>query len=504
MSPSPNSDSRIRMLTGGSLERTAFSEVVRSLYRARATAKLLVSSKGEERTFSFDRGQILFASSNREAQLVGELLRTFGLADENLLLSAFEQALTQPGQGLARALTESGAVPSYVAEAAVRALSERLFFDTFRWGTGVFTVTPLDTAPEVPAKMDRPTGGLLLEALRRVPAPAAQLNSPLDPGSRPIFAADILLRYQALLVTHPEAELLGKVDGVVTVEQIHRDQKIVARLAATGLLQLVGQGRPIEKSRVAEGLLYLNVEISGAQPPARLAEQHEIQRELIWNTYRRLDWASHYDLLGVDPQANIDVIAKALHERARLFHPDHHMKEHLLDARDALEALFAGLRSAERTFRTPEARAAYDRTLEVSADTIALPGTEPTVEIQKEIARKNFNRAKTLYEEEDYYPAYEMIRQAVEFDPDKKEYWVLLARIQKKNPKWVKHATETMRRAVKFIPDNVELWWELSEACLTERNEPERVKALKEVMRLDPGNRRAQVALAEITAKASR
>ena len=187
-----------------------------------------------------------------------------------------------------------------------------------------------------------------------------------------------------------------------------------------------------------------------------------------------------------------------------MFHPDHHLKPHLTDTREALEALFASLRGAERTFRTPESRQAYDRTLEVSADTVALPGTEPTLEVQKEIARKNYTRAKVLYEEEDYYPAYEMVRQAVEFDPGQKEYWVLLARIQRKNPKWVRHATETMRRAVKFIPENVELWWELSEACLNERNEPERVKALKEVMRLDPGNRRAQVALQDITAKANR
>ena len=498
------SDSRPRMLTGGSLDRIPFAEVVRSLYRERTTAKLLVSRSGEERTFSFDRGQILFASSNREAQLVGELLRTFGLADENLLLSAFEKALNEPGFGLGRALTESKAVPAYVADAAVRALSERLFFDTLKWTSGVFTVTPLDAAPEVPSKMDRPTGGMLLEALRRIPAPASQLNSPLDPGSRPTFAPDLLLRYQAILVSAEEAEVLGKVDGTMTVEQIHRDQRIVARLAATGLVQLVAQGRPMEKSGVPEGLLFMNVEIAGAQPPARVAEQQELQRELVWNTYRRLDWATHYDLLGVEPEDPAEVLVKALHERARLFHPDHHLKSHLGDARDALEALFARLRIAERAFRSPDARTAYDRTLEVSADTIVLPGTAPTMEVQKEIARKNYTRAKVLYEEEDFYPAYEMTRQAVEFDPGQKEYWVLLARIQRKNPKWVRHATETMRRAVKYIPENVELWWELAEACLHERNEPERVKALKEVMRLDPANRRAQSALSEISAKAGR
>ena len=94
-----------------------------------------------------------------------------------------------------------------------------------------------------------------------------------------------------------------------------------------------------------------------------------------------------------------------------------------------------------------------------------------------------------------------MIRQAVEFDSEQKEYWVLLSRIQRKNPKWIKQATETMRRAVKKMPDSVDLWWELAEACAYERNETERVKALREVMRLDPVNRRAQQALAEINAK---
>ncbi len=489
-------------MTGGSLERAPFGEVVRTLYRERATAKLLITYRGEERSFWFDRGQILSASSNREAQLVGDLLRTFGLAEESLLMSAFEKALAEPGRGLARALTETGAVAAYVADAAVRALSERLFFDTFRWTNGVFTVSPLETAPDVPVRADRPTGGLLLEALRRLPAPAAQLNSPISPAARPVYAPDLLMRYQAFTVSAVEAEVLGRIDGVLTVEQIHPDQKVVARLAGTGLVHLVAPGRTVERTGIPEGLLFLNVDIAGASPAARIAEQLETQRELVRHTYRRLDWASLYDVVGVEPDVGPEALTKGIHERARLFHPDHHLKAHLGDDRDALEALFARVREAERVFRTPESRAHYDRTLEVHGSTVSLPGSVPTVEIQKEIARKNYTRAKGLYDEEDYYPAYEMVRQAVEFDPEQKEYWVLLSRIQRKNPKWIKQATETMRRAVKRMPDSVDLWWELAEACAYERNEPERVKALKEVMRLDPVNRRAQQALAELNAKA--
>jgi cytochrome c-type biogenesis protein CcmH/NrfG len=93
-----------------------------------------------------------------------------------------------------------------------------------------------------------------------------------------------------------------------------------------------------------------------------------------------------------------------------------------------------------------------------------------------------------------------MMRSAVDFDPDRAEYWIFLAKVQSRNPKWVRQATETLRRAATRLPENVEIWLALAEACARERNEMERVKALKEVLKLDPANRKATKALAEIAA----
>src|SRR5512138_883690 len=98
-------------LTGGTLEKTDLADVLRSAYAARRNAHVLVTLRGEERSFWFRRGRLVSASSNREAQHVGELLRTFGLADESVLFAAFERALAEPGRGLSAALRESGAVP---------------------------------------------------------------------------------------------------------------------------------------------------------------------------------------------------------------------------------------------------------------------------------------------------------------------------------------------------------------------------------------------------------
>lgn len=489
------------LLAGGTLERTALAETFRVLYRDRATARLLISHQGEERTFWFDHGQILSAASNREAQLIGDLLRKFDLADENLLLTAFERAMAEPGRGLGRVLAESGAVPPYVAQAAVRALAERILYETFQWRAGIFTITPLEAPPDLPVRFDKTTGLLVLEALRRLPTGRSLTGSSVvEPRSRPVLHPDLLLRYQVVLISPEEAEALGRVDGLRSAENVTRDAALLSRLAAVGLIQFLPAHKAADVAP-ASGLQGLNVVVSGTPPPVRLAEMYESQARLVETTYRRLDWATLYELLGVERDAADDAVRRAIHERARLFHPDHHLKPHLAGARDALEALFQKVREAERTFQSTASRGSYDQSLSSGAlDSIELPSSETNVLLRKQIAKANHARAKVLYEEEDYFPAYEMLRQAVEFDPEEKDYWILLSRIQRKNPKWVRHSSETLRRAIKNIPASIELLWELSEAYKAERNEPERIKALREILKIDSKNRRAQAALVDLGA----
>ena len=491
------------ILTGGTIERTALAETFRNIVRERVSGRLVVASQGEERTFWFDRGQSLFASSNREAQLVGELLRTFGLADENLLISAFEKAMAEPGRGLSKALSASGAVPAFVAEAASRALAERVLYGAFRLSAGIFTLAPGEPPPELPFRFDRSTGSLVLEALRRLPAGRTFTGfSVVEPRSRPVLHSDIGLRYQVVTVSPEEAQALGKVDGLRPADQVTRDPRILSRLAAVGLIQFVAASKVLEPSSAPLGLASLNVDVAGAPPPPRLSETLESQSRVVVNTYRRLDWSNHYDVLGVDRTSTEEELERALHERARLFHPDHHLKPVLAAERDALEVLFQRLRAAERAFRTNESRAAYDHTLESGIqDTVRLPDERPTVALQKQIAKANYQRARVLYEEEDYHPAYELVRQALQFDPSERDYWILLSRIQRKNPKWLRQASETLRRALQNIPDSIDLWWELAEAYKVERNNPERIKALREVLKLDPKSRRAQSALSELGAE---
>lgn len=490
----------VRPSSGGTLDKTVLAEVLRTAYSSRRDAHVLVSLRGEERSFWFRKGRLVSASSNREAQLVGELLRTFGLADESVLFSAFERALADPGRGLARALRDSGAVAPYVADACVRALAEKVLYSTFQWSSGTFGIFPLDSPPDVPAAFDQTTATLVLEGLRRLP-PVIGAPPRIPPKARPVLSADLRLRYQVAVITPEEAEALDAVDGGRPAADVCLDPRILDRLEAVGLVAVVTPGA---KSAAAvdpvTGSSSLNVEVAGTPPGPRQSELLEEHARVVWNTYRRLDWINAYELLGVGNDAPDADLRRAVHERARLFHPDNVVRATLSDASEALEALFEKVRQADKAFATSATRQEYDRSL--NRGTISAPVSfgEPTPEVRRQVAKANYDRARRLFEAEDYFPAYEMMRSAVEFDPEKADYWIFLARVQGRNPKWVRQATETLRRAAERLPESVDVWLALAEACSRERNEVERVKALKEVLKLDPGNRRATKVLAEIAA----
>ena len=486
-------------LSGGTLEKTEFAEVLRLAYRGRKNTQVLVSSKGEERSFWFHRGRLVSASSNREAQLVGELLRAFGLADESVLFSAFEKALSDPGRGLANALRDSGAVASYIADACVRALAEKVLYSTFQLSSGTFTLVPLEGPPDIPSAFDQTTATLLLEGLRRLPPVIGALPK-IDPKVRPVLSSDLLLRYQYAIVTPEEAEALDAVDGTKTAADVSLDLRILERLKAAGFLSIASKANRPEEPAAPGGVTFLNVEIAGTPPGPRMSEGLELHARLVWNTYRRLDWINAYELLGVSENAQVADLRQAVHERARLFHPDNAARATLGDAGEALESLFTKVLEADRAFTTTASREEYDRSLNRGTMSAPVSYGQPTPEIQRQVAKANYQRARTLVEMEDYYPAYEMLRQAVEFDPERPEYWTFLAKVQGRNPKWIRHATETLRRAAARLPESIEVWLALADACASERNEVERIKALREVLKLDPTNKKATKTLAEIAA----
>src|SRR5262249_20221384 len=74
-----------------------------------------------------------------------------------------------------------------------------------------------------------------------------------------------------------------------------------------------------------------------------------------------IDSASHYDILGVPPDAGPDELRRAYHEASRRFHPDRYFQKNLGSFRARIERLFRRVNEAHVVLSNPERRAAYDR-----------------------------------------------------------------------------------------------------------------------------------------------
>src|SRR5262245_21045056 len=76
-----------------------------------------------------------------------------------------------------------------------------------------------------------------------------------------------------------------------------------------------------------------------------------------------LDRMSYYQLLNVNPKADIPTIRTSFYKAAAELHPDRHQALDDAALRDRLETIYARICEGYRVLTSPEKRAAYDKSL---------------------------------------------------------------------------------------------------------------------------------------------
>jgi hypothetical protein len=100
-------------------------------------------------------------------------------------------------------------------------------------------------------------------------------------------------------------------------------------------------------------------------------------RRTVLETYRQLDWLSHYDLLGISRRATQAEIDEAYEKRSILFDPSFKAHPELRDLFRQLSVLSRWLKVAYDVISNPESRSAYDRKI---AEAPSLPEGPPPKE----------------------------------------------------------------------------------------------------------------------------
>jgi curved DNA-binding protein CbpA len=440
----------------GSLAETPLPQVLRRIFLEGLKGTLTLVRGDETRHLFFEKGELRTATSSREGQRIGAFLKRRGWITDEDLSWALETVAKQGRARLGKILVEKGLVSRQVLDAEMRRLVEEIVFSTFEWEQGEYRFQSSTGVLDPDVALTLSTAAIIVEGIRRLPETDAFLRRLGQPHSVPVLSTDPMSRYQYLPLTPQEAYLLSRIDGALDLESLLKigggprgsTAKTLYALFSCGIVEWKKDGAPTGHEGGFEGL---NVVVD-AQP----RDGTPGHSELVKNTYRRIDWLSHYELLGVGMDATPEQIGKAYFERSRLFHPDLRHRDDLGHLEKELTAVFERLKTANEVLSDPLRRREYDATLDAAPVPVAMAETSSDPEARRHLARQSFARARELIDQKDFHPAIEMLREAIRFVPDNAEYRLCLGQVELKNSLWISKGLENLKEAARLEPRRVQ------------------------------------------------
>src|SRR5712691_1586422 len=488
---------------GGSLAETPLPQVLRRIFLENRKGTLTLTRREETRNLFFENGELRTATSSREGQRIGAFLKRRGWITEQDLSWALETVARQGRARLGKILVEKGLVSRAVLDAEMRRLVEEIVYSTFEWESGEYRFQSSTGVLDPDVALSLSTAAIIVEGIRRLPEGEVFRERLADGRHVPILSTDPMSRYQYLPLTPQEAYLLSRIDGTLDLESLLKiggssrgaTAKTLYALLSCGIVEWRPAGAAAAAPSHDDAIDRLNVEV--AAEASKRAPGHA---ELVKNTYRRIDWLTHYELLGVKPDATPDQIQMAYFERGRLFHPDLRHREDLTQFAKELAAVFDRLKKAHGTLSDPQRRVEYDTSLAEAPMPMPVGESATDPKAREQLAAQSFKRARQLIAEKDYHPAVEMLREAIRFVPNNAEYRFALAQVELKNANWVEKALANLKEAARLAPRNRD-YLLVAARTLYDHGQPEEAEIFaRRLVSLDPSPENQEL-LASITSK---
>ncbi|HEX7251297.1 MAG TPA: DUF4388 domain-containing protein [Thermoanaerobaculia bacterium] len=375
----------------GSFSETPLFIVLRRIQKERLSGTLSVIRDEQMRQLFFENGELQSARSSQEDHRIGATLVRWGYISQADLESALA-AQRQSRQRIDLILIESGLVTRAVIDSEARRQMEQIVFSTLSWPDGAFhfeaNTGPVELDVSVSLSQE-----MIIEGIRRIPESEQFLDLLGDLSAIPTLTRDPMSS-GALRMLRDAVGVLDHIDGKTSARQLLESvssagtgtAKILYSLLFAGLIEMHPAPRSTSESgamksvlagskldlrdraeRAAATAAVAAAERSGATPAvapsgeSAAASAARSSRQLVLDTYRQLDWLSHYDLLGVSRKATYDEIEEAYRARARLFDPTLKAHPELVDLWRPLTVLAKWLKVAHGVLSNPLSRDAYDR-----------------------------------------------------------------------------------------------------------------------------------------------
>ena len=483
----------------GSIAQTPLPQILRRIFVEQLRGTLMLTRESDVRRLYFEKGELRTATSSREGQRIGAFLRRRGRVSEADIAWALNEIARQRGSRLGRKLVERGLLTRAAIDSEMKRLVEEIVFSAFEWENGEFRFEQSTAVLDPDIVLSFSTAAIIVQGIRRLPE-APVFRERLGDGTGVLrLASDPLSRYQYLPLAPQEAYVLSRIDGLLDVNSLlaiagasrASAAKTLYALLSCGLIEWKTDGAG-ERASVGT-VATLNVEVT-TEPP-RSTPGHA---DLVRSTWRRIDWLSHYELLGISRDASTEDVRRAYLERGRLFHPDLRLRPDLAGMERELTAVFERLKVAHDTLADPEARAEYDRLSEEFGSSLFTGEKAVDPEARSQLAVRNFVHAMRLIDVKDYFPAVELLQEAVRLAPDQADYRFRLGEVELKNPKWLERGLDDLIEATRLAPTRAEFLRGTARAFLSYGRKRDAEIYARRAFEVDPGHEAAAL-LEEIT-----
>jgi curved DNA-binding protein CbpA len=486
--------------TEGQLSERPLAELIREIIDAGLSGAIRLSNDPAKVVIYFDKGHLLFATSNVRAHRLREVFKRNATS---AIQQVDELSANLSDEELAAALLENGTItPALLQQTRSVQVADVLRL-ALLWTTGEWSFDKrVRVEGDFPPAID--VNQLLLESARQLPLQF--IKSRVGMGAVNYSPGEI----EDLSLSPSEAKTLARIraakDDASLADLATKHLREQELLRAVYALCLGGVLRPDDRQTAltdAPRTRTATKEVKAAAPAVAPKDANAEANEL----FARLNTATtHYEVLDVGALDEMAEIKKAYHELARRFHPDRY---HQSELRGKLESAFARIGRAYETLSDEKLRRDYDKSLAGKDTTKAAEPAKKEIPVapaspkqpEANRAETSFKRGTEALERGQHEDAIRFLAEAATLEPRVAKYRAYYGTALMRNPSLRRTAETELQAALKLEPDNASFHLMLAELYqrigLRKRAEHEALRALS----ADPANKSARELLSSLASK---
>ncbi len=482
------------MLSLERIEITPFIMVVGEIVRNRMTGALTILRPPMRKVLYWSQGELVLITSQAPEDSLGEFLIRRGTITID---RAIDLQPVDPTDVVSK-FHEAGLLDLSQRQTLLREWTAAQFLPLFSMdeGTAAFQ-DEIALEPEKRVFLQS-TAALMIEGVRMITNGLVLRRSLGDLKRQIRVARESRFDIEAIPLTQAERNIVTALTQPEAIESFLKRfsadsvtaARVVISMTALGMFEFVDPTlqTPVEAASFDD--MQRDLELLAA---IGSSDQRSLRAVAFSRQLASLD---HYQFLGIPRNASRQAMVNAYEDLKKRYD----ITSYPPIVRDALQTINRRIDEAYGILKDAPRKVAYDKMLSQHGSRRADDSLQQKM-TQRSIAEQNFNRARELASENDFYGAIVLLKQAVAFSPDKAEAWYLLGSCQERNPKWRREAAESFQRALAIEPDNPDILISLGDLYKTEGMISRAQTCYEDVLRIAPGNAEATSRLAGLKKK---